>query len=89
MNKEEAYSYFDEHWTDYNAIHSLLDKIFDHYERQIAILNSQPSVTNDCSSENSEIERLKNLLKKCQDQLDEETHQLKRYLQDNENSTKV
>jgi len=89
MDREEVYSYFDEHWTDYNAIHALLDRIFDHYERQIAILTSQPSVTNDCSTENSEISRLKNLLKKCQDQLDEETHQLKRFLKENDSSSKV
>lgn len=77
MDKEEIYSFFDEHWTDYNAIHSLLDRIFDHYERQIASLNSQSPATNGCEQENSEIARLKNLLKKCQDQLDEETHQQK------------
>lgn len=81
MRKEEAYEYFDEHWTDYNAIHSLLDKIFDHHERQISLLKSAPSSLNGHTDEQNELNRLRELLKKCQDRLDEETHQLQKLQQ--------
>lgn len=81
MTKDEAYEYFDDHWTDYNAIHALLDKIFDHHERQIALLKNAPSATVPPTEDQSELLRLKDLLKKCQDRLDEETHQLQKLQQ--------
>ncbi|MGD9970083.1 MAG: hypothetical protein AB7S65_06470 [Sulfuricurvum sp.] len=77
MTKSEVYAYFDEHWNDYNAMHLLLDKIFDLHERQLAALEYQITHNNPHPSHaEQEIERLKELLQNCRDHLDEETHKL-------------
>lgn len=74
MTKDEAYDYFDEHWKDYDAIHYLLDTIFDQHEREKAQLQSTFPQATLAQSEPEELFHLKEMLQKCRDQLDEETH---------------
>lgn len=74
MTKDEAYDYFDEHWKDYDAIHNLLDRIFEQHEKEKAPLRSVSAAAVPLPDDSEEVDRLKALLQKCRDQLDEETH---------------
>ncbi|MBD3823645.1 MAG: hypothetical protein IE916_03955 [Epsilonproteobacteria bacterium] len=75
MTKEEALDYYDEHWNDYNAIYSMLHELFDSHERQMAMVRQEAAKSN----ASAEITKLEEMLRECQDRLDEETHKLEKF----------
>lgn len=67
MTRDEIFNFYDENWNDYNTVMDMLHNIVDKYEDEINILKNK-------SSNSSEVDKLKEQLKRCEDGLDEERH---------------
>lgn len=74
MTEAQILDYYNENWNDYNKIMDMLHDIIEAHAEEITTLKDKLNNNSNNNSSTKKIKELEDLLQKCQDRLDEETH---------------